>query len=98
MRALVGAAHVERAARFYKGDFANSLLYSIGAYHTIIELLQPLLPMTAVRPLFADLRSYVMNSMAIAWMRLGQVETAISIYRDMVQVDFEGRNWVALGT
>jgi tetratricopeptide (TPR) repeat protein len=99
MRALIGAGRFEEAHGFYRGDFSNSLYYSIGAYHVVVELISPLLRYDySGRPLLTSRqdRSFVMNELAIVMDQLGKFEEAIILYRESLRLELELENWIEL--
>lgn len=66
-RALVGAGHLDEANRLWR-EFGESLLVSIGAYSTTVELLGPLATRGSV-----SLRSYLTSAYGF----LGQLDLAV---------------------
>jgi hypothetical protein len=75
-RALVGAGRFDDAAEFYTGEFARTLLFTIGARHTTIELLKPLFRGTpdGLPALTSDRsKSYILNDFAIALRALARI-------------------------
>jgi hypothetical protein len=96
MRALVGSGLFEEAIRLHRGDLIRCLLDSIGAYHTVIELLSPMLHCDRNgTPVLADTadRSYVVDQLAQALGYLGRLEEAVSLHRDIIQLDLASERW-----
>jgi len=89
MRTLIGAGWFAKSVQFYRGPFADSLLFSIGAYHTMIELLRPLVGHGPNgTPILKDVgdRIYVTNDLAIALEWAGRPEEALPLYRDAMKL------------
>jgi tetratricopeptide (TPR) repeat protein len=96
IRALIGAGRLEEAFTFYRGDFGGRLMFSIGAYSLIIELMNTLLRrnkdgvFVLAEPKYW---SYAANAVALAFSYLGQDEEAIQLYRETLRVDLEAEDW-----
>jgi tetratricopeptide (TPR) repeat protein len=90
MRALIGAGRLQKAFAFYRGSLADSLMFSIGAYSRITELLSPWLKYGRdSAPVIYDQSdiSYVINDAAIALSFMGRDEEAIQLYRVKLRLD-----------
>ena len=91
-RALVGAGRLDEAASFYRGTFSATLLFSLAAYHTIIELLTPLfssgldnLPTLSD----GDYQGFIINNFGIALKRLGRHDEALLKRRETIILDLD---------
>ncbi len=100
-RCLVGAGKLDAAARFYRGDLANTLFHYLGAYSIMLELLRPLfrddlngLPCLAS----ASDQSYILNALAIAYGQLGREEDAVDVLVRALQLELEEQNWEEAAT
>lgn len=96
VRALIGAGHLTDAVRVYSGELSNALLFSIGAFQIIIDLMGPLTGTNRDGiPLLPDpvTRSYIMNHVALAFDSLGRFEEAIPLYRDKLRLNLESNRW-----
>jgi tetratricopeptide (TPR) repeat protein len=92
VRALLGAGRIEEAMGFYRGDLATSLLFSIGAHHTVVELWEPLVrghSQAALAALSTGDRSYVLNHLAIALGTLGRDDEARALVVEKIGLDLE---------
>ncbi|MFO0822035.1 MAG: hypothetical protein U0792_02775, partial [Gemmataceae bacterium] len=90
VRAFTGAGRGSDAAMFLRGRLSEALLFNVGAHHTLIELLTPLLgTMQDGRLMLSDLRdrSYTMNNLAIALNYVGRLAEAKALYIDAAQLD-----------
>jgi tetratricopeptide (TPR) repeat protein len=95
VRALIGAGRIEEAADFCRGDLSNSLLFSIGAHHTVVELWDPLVhghSQKAPAALGGRDRSYVLNDLAIALGVLGRDDEARAQVVEAIGLDLKQRN------
>ncbi len=100
-RCFVGAGMLDEAATFYRGDLSRTLLFSVGAYPVILELLKPLfrndlqgMPCLAS----ASAQSYILNVLALAYENTGQAEKALLAYEKTLKLDIEEENWLNLAT
>jgi len=95
-RCLVGAGKLDEAASFYRGGLSNTLLFRIGAYSVILELLKPLfrndlqsmpcLELTSVR-------SFILNDLAIVYSRLGRDEDALKTCVKILESYIDEQDW-----
>jgi tetratricopeptide (TPR) repeat protein len=95
-RAFVGAGRLDEAVRFYEGSFGTTLYVSLGAYHTIIELLCPLFVGNLDGyPVLSspDAQSYVLNGLAIAWSHAARPEEANKLFERAIPLDLQAMNW-----
>jgi tetratricopeptide (TPR) repeat protein len=101
VRAYTGAGRGAEAAQFLRGKLSEALLFTVGAHHQLIELLQPLLgesPKGAhMVPSWRE-RSYCMNSLAIALSSVGRVAEAKGVYIDAAKLDLNGGDLLNLET
>ncbi|MBC8029396.1 MAG: DUF4062 domain-containing protein [Pyrinomonadaceae bacterium] len=96
-RALVQAGRFDQAMRFYRGDFANALSYSIEAHHEILALLKPLFsngfgrPPVGLRGPFEE--SYLLNNAAVALIELGRLSEARDALTIKLRLNLEDMDW-----
>jgi tetratricopeptide (TPR) repeat protein len=96
MRALMGAGRFAEAMKFYREELSNCLLYSLGAYHTVVELLTPVshcLRQGTFRLADASDGRFSINSLAIALGSLGRFEEAIPLYHHLIRSDVAAGRW-----
>jgi tetratricopeptide (TPR) repeat protein len=96
LRAFIGAGRFQEAVEFYSGDLAQSLLFVIGGYNVIVELIGPMIGHdgrgSPILPHIAE-RSYAMNDVAISLEELGRIAECLSLYRESIRIDAEHRQW-----
>jgi tetratricopeptide (TPR) repeat protein len=88
-RALMGASRIEEAFQLYRGELADSLLFSIGANHAVIELLAPLVGTGPQgTPILADAfsRSYAMTSLSVALHGIGHFRESAALDGDTIRL------------
>ncbi len=98
-RLLIGAGLLKEAASHYFGELANSLMYSVGAYGVVVELLEELLDKAGEEPwhaLGARPASYVLGALSIALSHTGEVEKARKLEATTIALDLAERDWVNL--
>lgn len=98
-RLLIGAGMLKEAASHYFGELANSLMYSVGAYGVVVELLEELLNTAGEEPwkvLGARAASYCMGGLSIALSHTGEVEKARRLEAQTIALDLLERDWVNL--
>ena len=101
VRAFTGAGRGSEAADFLRGKLSEALLFTVGAHHTLIELLTPLLGET---PSGAQVltnwkqRSYCMNNLALALNSVGRITEAKANYLDAARLDFDAGDLLNLET
>jgi tetratricopeptide (TPR) repeat protein len=101
VRAFTGAGHGDRACRFLRGRLSEALLFTVGAHHTLIELLTPLLGGTRTGALLVPSnrdRSYLMNNLALALNSVGRVAEARVLYTDAARIDLNSSDLFNLET
>lgn len=101
MRALIGAGRLDEALSFYKGDLGQSLMFSIGAYHIVIELLEPLLSCNRDGAFILselDSRNYVVNAVAGALFYLGRLDEAAEFCHMVLRRDVESGNCASIAS
>lgn len=96
-RALIQAQHFGEALRFYRGDFANALSYTIEAYHEIVALLKPLFPNGFAKPPIGFTstsdQSYLLNNAAVALILLGRLTEARAALISKMRINLDERQW-----
>lgn len=96
-RALVQASRLNEALRFYRGDFANALSYSIEAFHEIVALLKPFFPNGFAYPPSGSLgtseQSYLLNNAAVALIELGRFPEARAALIAKLVINLNNRDW-----
>ncbi len=100
-RALVGAGKLREAARFYVGDLANALLFSVGAYGTARELARLLLDRARPNPveaLGASGWSYFTNYLAVALQILGERREARALRANALRAYLSEEDWTSAST
>jgi hypothetical protein len=98
-RLLVGAGMLKEAASHYFGELANSLMYSVGAFGVVVELLSGLLSAAGPEPwktLGAKAASYVLGGLSIALAQTGEVEAARRMEAQTIALDLAERDWANL--
>jgi tetratricopeptide (TPR) repeat protein len=93
--ALVGAELWDEASRFYCNQLRHVLVYRLGGYPTIIELLTPLFPSGLDQPpALSTLReqSGRVTSLANAYQQLGEASQALALHTLGLRLDLERRN------
>ena len=98
-RLLIGAGMLKEAASHYFGELANSLMYSVGAYGDVVELLEELLHAAGEEPwkaLGARPASYMLGALSIALSHTGEVEKARALEAQTIALDLAERDWVNL--
>jgi hypothetical protein len=91
MRALLGSGRFNEAHSFYRGSLSYCLMFLIGAYHAIVELMTPLVVSEpGALPALADAqRSLAMNELAGALSQQGRHEEAHPLFRISLRLDLE---------
>jgi tetratricopeptide (TPR) repeat protein len=95
-RLLLGAGLLKEAASHYFGELANALMYSVGAYRVVIELLRELLKAAGPEPwtvLGARPASYVLGGLGIALAHVGEVEQARELEAQTIALDLAEKDW-----
>jgi tetratricopeptide (TPR) repeat protein len=100
VRALIGAGRTTEAITFYKGGFSNALLFSIGGYHTVVELMSSLLAaeQAAPGPHSSSTRSDALNELAVATRHLGNPEAALGHYAELIKLDLDDNRTPGVST
>lgn len=101
-RSCLGAGLWDEAAAFFfkKEEFANTLLFRIGAFPLIEELLKPLLETDSsgqprlTEPIF---RANVLNTLAIALSGLGRDAQSLGMYEQSLRTEIDHKNWSNAG-
>lgn len=96
LRALIGAKRIEEALDFYRGALSRSLLFSIGAYHIVVEIVGQILQYNRSNASIAadnEHWGYLLNSLAIALDDLQKSEDAIPLYLDAARLALKARQW-----
>jgi tetratricopeptide (TPR) repeat protein len=95
VRALIGAGRVQEAVDLYEGDLARNLLFSIGANHVVVELLEPMLRRHAADVPLLDKRSgaRIVNDLALALAWLGRNHEASLLLHQAIQLHLELADW-----
>lgn len=98
-RLLLGAGLLKEAASHYFGELAHSLMYSVGAYGVVVELLSALIQAAGEEPwktLGPRPASYVLGGLSIALAHTGETEAARTIEAQTIALDLAERDWVNL--
>lgn len=98
-RLLLGAGLLKEAASHYFGELANALMYSVGAYRVVIELLRELLKAAGPEPwkvLGARPASYILGGLTIALAHVGEVEEARELEAQTIALDLAEKDWANL--
>jgi tetratricopeptide (TPR) repeat protein len=95
MKALIGAGRLAEASMLFQFGFGRNLLFSIGAYHVVTELLS-LLQDNPSHALY--LTNPMKSELAFAWRELGRLEDAIPLYRELIHSDLALERWDDLAT
>lgn len=101
VRAYTGAGRGDAAADFLRGKLSEALLFTVGAHHTLIELLTPLLGTGSNGQQLVTYwksRSYLMNNLALALNSVGRVGEAKALYTDAARLDLAQRDLLNLET
>jgi tetratricopeptide (TPR) repeat protein len=96
-RALIGAGRFEEAIFFYRDGLSTTLFFSIGAYHVVTELMNPLLwcDRNGAHSLTRAVdRSFATSELAAAFRYLGRFEQAILFHRDQLRINLESELWI----
>ena len=98
-RCLIGADRPDEAARFYRGELANTILFHVGAYSLMVELLTPLfaggrdgLPRLAS----PDDQAYIVLYLADAYFYLGRFDEALVLFANRIRIDLSRKDWDGL--
>ena len=98
-RLLLGAGFLKEAASHYFGELASSLMYSVGAYAVVCELLGELLKAAGSEPsktLGARAASYMLGALSIALAQVGEVDQARELEAQTIALDLAEKDWVNL--
>lgn len=98
-RLLLGAGLLKEAASHYFGELASSLMYSVGAYTVVCELLGELLHASGSEPaktLGAKPASYLLGALSIALAQVGEVEKARELESQTIALDLAEKDWLNL--
>jgi tetratricopeptide (TPR) repeat protein len=98
-RLLLGAGLLKEAASHYFGELANALMYSVGAYRVVIELLRELLKAAGPEPwkaLGPRPASYVLGGLSIALAHVGEVDEARELEAQTIALDLAEKDWANL--
>ena len=95
-RCLIGAGLLEEAADYYRGNLCDILLFHLGAYAVVLELLKPLFRgdfngLPALES--AQKRSYFLNELARCHSELGRKAEALTVYAKTFLIDLEYMAW-----
>jgi tetratricopeptide (TPR) repeat protein len=100
-RCLVGAGMLEEAARHYRGKLGHTLMWYIGAYSVILELLRPLfggdlhgMPGLDSR----DGRGFFLNELGNTYSGLGREDKAVGVYGTALQLGLDDGDWPGTAT
>jgi tetratricopeptide (TPR) repeat protein len=99
--AFVGAGRLDEAVDFYRTRFSNTLLFSLGPYTRILELLKPLFRNDfQALPLLKSVsaQSYALTVLGIALEKSGRGEDALPVYRKALGLDLNLEDWESLAT
>ena len=95
-RCLVGAALLDDAVSFYRGDLSNTLHFHLGASTLIVEMLRPLfhggkdgLPLLTT----ARDQGFILDDLAFALCELGRNDEAMELFARSLRIDVEQANW-----
>lgn len=95
-RCLVGAGKLDDAASFYEGVLDLTLLFHLGAYPLVLELLRPLFrnDLTGLPCLKSELdQSEILTSLANAYVGIGRNEEAIAEHGRALQIEVGLQHW-----
>ena len=98
-RLLLGAGLLKEAASHYFGELASSLMYSVGAYTVVCELLGELLKAAgseAWKILGPRAASYMLGTLSIALALVGEVDQAHELEAQTIALDLAEKDWVNL--
>jgi hypothetical protein len=98
-RLLLGAGLLKEAASHYFGELASSLMYSVGAYTVVVELLTELRKAAGSEPakvLGARPASYVLGALSIALAQTGEFEAAREMEAETIALDLAEKDWANL--
>lgn len=94
-RALLGAGRLDDAASFYRGTFAQTLLYNLTAYPKMVELLRPLFPggQLDAMPQFRDKddAGYVLNDLSLAFGHMGRSDEALAQLAQSIALELDNK-------
>lgn len=101
-RSCLGAGLWDEAASYFeKGEFANSLMWRIGAFPLIEELLRPLLESDANgQPRLKDsrIRSKILISLAIALDFQSRQDESLALYEQSLRINIDLKRWGLVAT
>lgn len=98
-RLLLGAGLLKESASHYFAELASPLMYSVGAYAVVCELLEELLKAAGSEPwktLGAKPASLTLGALSIALAQLGEVERARELESQTIALDLAERDWLNL--
>jgi hypothetical protein len=98
-RLLLGAGLLKEAASHYFGELASSLMYSVGAYTVVCELLGELRKAAGSEPakvLGARPASYVLGALSIALAHTGEYAAAREMEAETIALDLAEKDWTNL--
>jgi len=95
-RCFVGAGMLDEAARFYRGELACTLLFNVGAYPVVLELLKPIFHndlegMPCLTS--ASDRIFILAQLAHAYYYMGRLDEALRVYGKTLQLTLKEKHW-----
>ncbi len=95
-RALMGAGRLAQAASLYLGGLNDSLLFSIGSYPTVVELLTPMFTNGSESPPALSSvkdQGLIINSLGVALKELGRHKESQARLQLAIRLNLESENW-----